>query len=295
LPEFRFPVTNVSPNARRLHQDRQTEAVIRPLAVAAGMLLVLAVTAALTVHAHPGRIVGLGHTGNTAPKAKTKPPVATTAPASGLVPRAGQVLVTGTVTSLTATYANGSPLKPPFTISVPTRGQGGASITGVQVGGRTVAISWYAGQPLPVAGSGTLNLSGAPVTINSSGITWSLDGAARQLTAGRFFLGAPVAVGGAGLAQSFDTVTLVAGPTASIETTGGATAHLPPAAVHLVGPGRLSLQGHFTVRSPKGVRTVNTVTLGAPPLNYSYSIDLVPTEGGFATTDAILQGPVSEA
>jgi hypothetical protein len=294
LPEFRFPVTNVSPNARRIRQDGQTGAVIRPLAVAAGMLLVLGVAAALTLHAHPGRIVGLGHTGNT-PKAKTTPPVATTAPTSGLVPRTGQVLVTGTVTSLAATNANASPLKPPFTISVPTRGQGGASITGVQIAGRSVAISWYAGQPLPVSGSGTLNLAGAPVTVNSSGITWSLDGAARQLTPGRFFLGAPVAVGSAGLAQSFDTVNLVAGPTASIETTGGATAHLPPTTIHLVGPGRLTMQGHFTVRSTKGARTVSTVTLGAPPLNYSYSIDLVPTADGFATTDAILQGPVNEA
>jgi hypothetical protein len=294
LPEIRLPVTNVSPSTRRIHQDSQTEAVIRPLAVAAGMLLVLGVAAALTLHAHPGRIVGLGHTGNATPKARSKPPV-TSAPASGLVPRTGQVLVTGTVTSVTATNANASPLKPPFTISVPNRGQGGASITGVQVGGRTVAISWYAGQPLPVSGSGTLNLAGAPVTVNSSGITWSLDGPARQLTPGHFFLGAPVAVGTAGLAQPFDTVNLIAGPTASIQTTGGATAHLPPGAIRLVGPGRVTLQGHLTVRSPKGVRTVNTVTLGAPPVSYSYSIDLVPTDGGFATTDAILQGPVIEA
>jgi hypothetical protein len=201
--------------------------------------------------------------------------------------------VSGTVISLSASNANSTPLKPPFTISVPTRGQGGANITGVRVGGRAAAISWNAGQPLPVSGTGTLNLAGAEVVVDGSGITWSLDGAARQLTPGNYFLGAPVAVGSAGLAQPVDTASFVAGSNATIETRGRAMAHLAVAPIRLEGPGRVTLHGHFTMRSPTGVRTVTSITLGAPPTNYSYAIDLVPTAGGYLTTDAILQGPVS--
>lgn len=296
MPEFRSPVTNVSPNVTGPDREGDAERLTGPLAVAAGMLLVLGIAAALTLHAHPGRILGVGQTGQAGGQAghsgRPTPGAATTAPAVGLVPRPGQVLVTGIVTSLTASNASSSPLKPPFTITVAVGGQGGANITGVQVGGRAAAISWYAGRPLPVSGSGTLNLAGAQVTVNPSGITWALDGAARQLTPGRYFLGAPVAVGRQGSAQPVDSVTFVAGPNATVDTSGGAVAHLPPASIHLGGPGRVTLQGQLTVRTASGVKTVTSVTLGTAPRSYSFSIDLVPGPGGYLTKDAILQGPV---
>jgi hypothetical protein len=285
-------VTNVSPSVHPSRQGDDVEAWTARLAVAAGLLLVLSVAAALTVHAHPGRILGLGHSGQVG-QAAPQPPVSTTAaPAPGRAPGPGQQLVSGTVTSLTASNANSLPLKPPFTITVAARGQGGASITEVQVGGRTVAISWLPGQPLPVSGTGTLDLQGAPVVVDASGITWTLDGAAHPFTAGHFTLGAPVAVGPAGVAQPVGSVSFTAGPQSTILTTGGAVAHLPPASIHLEGPGRVTLRGQFTLRSTSGTKTVTSITLGVAPKSYSYSIDLVRVAGGYTITDAILQGPV---
>jgi hypothetical protein len=192
---------------------------------------------------------------------------------------------------LTATNATSLPLKPPFTITVTARGQGGASITGVQVAGRTAAISWLPGQPLPVSGSGTLDLQGAPVAVDANGINWTLDGAARLLN-GRFSLGAPVAVGTAGVAQPVPSVSFTAGPNSTIETTGTAVAHLPAASLHLEGPGRVTLRGQFTVRSASGTRKATSIILGEAPKSYSYAIDLVRVAGGYTVTEAILQGPI---
>jgi hypothetical protein len=191
-----------------------------------------------------------------------------------------------------ASNANSLPLKPPFTINVASRGQGGASITGVQVSGRTAAISWLPGQPLPVSGSGTLDLQGAPIAVDASGINWTLDGAPRPFTAGNFFLGAPVAVGTSGVAQPAGSVRFTAGPKSTIETTGGAVAHLAPASLHLEGPGRVTLKGHFSLRSTSGTKSVTSITLGSVPRSYSYSIDLVSVPGAYTITDAVLQGPV---
>ena len=205
-----------------------------------------------------------------------------------VVPRADQTFVTGTLTSLTADNAASAPLQPPFVISLGSRGRTHADITGVRVGGTNSQIFWYGGQPLPVRGTGTLDLAGAPVAVSPGGITWSLDGPPRSLTAGHFVLGAPVAVGTAGLAESRDTVGFDAGARSTLQTTGGATVHLPPAPVHLAGPGRLTLAGDLGTRTTAGRRTVSAVTFGPG----SYSIDLTPGPAGY-TVDGILQGPVT--
>jgi hypothetical protein len=194
------------------------------------------------------------------------------------------------LSSLSADNAAAAPISPPFTITTPTRGQGNGTITGVKVGGKDFAISWYEGQPLPVNGTGHLDLAGAPVAITPAGITWTLDGAVRSLTAGHFVLGAPVAAGSAGLATPYDGgIAFDAGPQATITTTGMASVHLPPAAMHLEGPGRqVSLHGQLLARTTSGSRAVQAITFGPG----SYSVDLVPAAGGY-TIRCTLQGPAT--
>ena len=101
----------------------------------------------------------------------------TTTLAPEIVPAPGQAFVTGTATSFHADNANGPALRPPFTITIAARGQGNADITGVAAAGQDVEIFWYGGQPLPVSGTGELAVDGGSVTVDTSGITWGLDGA----------------------------------------------------------------------------------------------------------------------
>jgi hypothetical protein len=125
------------------------------------------------------------------------------------------------------------------------------------------------------------------VTVDATGITWSLDGAPRSLTPGRYFVGTSVAVGTSGLAQPRQSVTFTAGANATLDTHGSAIVHLPPTATHLDGPGRqLTLHGTFQVRTSHHDRTATSITFGPG----SYSIDLTPIAGGYAIK-AVLQGP----
>jgi hypothetical protein len=215
---------------------------------------------------------------------------ATTSPAPTfrLAPRAGQALVEGTVSSLSADNAQAPPLQPPFLITVPNRGHGGATFREVQVGGQTVAISWYAGQPLPVSGAGGLDLAGAPVSADGTGVTWSLDGALRAVIPGHYHLGAPVGVGASGLATPMDSVSFDAGASATLETSGGANIHFGPSPLHLEGPGRLTLKGQFALRTPDKTLSVAMVDFGPG----DYQVDLTPASGGYHIS-AILQGPLS--
>jgi len=207
-----------------------------------------------------------------------------------VVPRADQTFVTGTLTSLNADNAAAAPLQPPFLIALGNRGQTHADITGVLVGAKNSEIFWYGGQPLPVRGTGSLDLAGAPVAITADGITWRLDGPPRSLTAGHFVLGAPVAVGTGGLAEPHDSIAFDAGASSTISTTGNATVHLPPAQIHLAGPGKVTLAGDLGTRTTAGRRTVHTITFGPG----SYSIDLTPAPaGGGYTISATIQGPVA--
>jgi hypothetical protein len=210
-----------------------------------------------------------------------------------IVPGPGQTFVTGTITSMSADNAVGPPLKPPFTITIPSRGQGNADLTGVLVGGRDVEIFWYGGQPLPVTGTGELAIDGGAVTVDGSGTTWMLDGAPRTVTPGHFNLGAPVAVGSGGLATPHQSVAFDAGAHSTVSTTGHAQVHLAPAALHLDGPGSVTLHGRFQLQTAAATRTVQAVVFGPG----SYSIDLTPAgpSSGGDTIRATLQGPVSSS
>jgi hypothetical protein len=222
------------------------------------------------------------------PTAGVAPVTTGTGPISELVPRPGQGLVRGLLTSLTSDNAQADPLHLPLTVTIPNRGQGGATITPVVVAGQQVSIGWYGGQPLPVSGDGTIDLAGAPVKIDGSAVTWSLDGAPRGLTLGHYLLGAPVAVGAGGLGTPRDSVSFEATPSSTIETTGGATVRLGGAPLHLEGPGRLTLGGRLSLRTPTTRRDVTAITFGPG----DYELDLAPAPGGY-TIDAIVQGSFS--
>jgi hypothetical protein len=212
----------------------------------------------------------------------------TTAPPVDIVPAAGQTIVAGTATSFAADNAIGPALRPPFTITIPSRGQGSADITGVAVAGKNVEIYWYGGQPLPVSGTGQLAIDGGAITVDASGITWMLDGAPRSLTTGHFNLGAPVAVGAGGLAEPHQSIAFDAGAASTVQTTGKAQVHLPPTTVHLSGPGSVTIHGEFQVQSSTGIRPATAVKFGPG----SYQVDLTPVAGG-DTIHATLQGPAT--
>ena len=249
------------------------------------VLVASLVTAAVRLTASSGRARARGQ-----PPAKldiTNPTVTV-----ATVPAAGQVTVTGTVTLLRADDAVAGPIRLPVTITVPTRGQGGMTISNVLVGGRPASVGWDAGQPLPLSGSGAIDLGPASVDADASGITWYLDGAPRVLTAGRDMAGAPVAIGSGGLPQPSDSATFDAGAGSGFVTAGGARIHLPPAPLRLQGPGHVHLSGDLSVEDPTGaVRHVATVTFGPGP----FVLDLTPAPGGHGgyTVTAHLQGPVT--
>lgn len=214
-------------------------------------------------------------------------PGSTTVPVD-IVPGSGQTFVSGTASSFTADNAVGPPLTPPFTITIPSRGQGSADITGVLVGGKDVEIYWYGGQPLPVGGTGQLAVDGGPLTVDPSGATWMLDGPPRSLTTGHFTLGAPVAVGSGGLAQPYQSIAFDAGVRSTLQTTGHAQVHQAPAGLHVTGPGSVTIHGNLQVQTAAGTRHVQSVTFGPG----SYDVNLAPAPGGDTITGT-LQGPVS--
>lgn len=247
-------------------------------------VLVLAVVVGL------GITVALHHRAPSggAPQPVPMGPATTTSVPVDIVPGAGQTFLTGTVTSLSADNAIGPALTPPFTITVPVRGAGSADLTGVSVGGKAVEIFWYGGQPLPVSGTGQLAIDGGAVTVDASGITWTLDGAVRSLAPGHYHLGAPVAVGSSGLATPYQSIAFDAGAGATMQTTGKARVHLAPGALRITGPGSVTFQGDLQAQTPAGTRHVQHVTFGPG----SYSVDLTPVAAG-DTVNATLQGPLT--
>ena len=262
---------------------------MRATALAIVAVLAVAVTGALVVGRGPaasgapgsGRVAA-GRTGAATPPSSS--PVAPPAPA---VP-AGRTVVTGTVTSATAQDATGPPLSTPLEITVPVRGRGGATFYNVVVGGQPSTVVWNGGVPLGLIGHGALVAGRVDVSVDSSGSTWALDGAERIVAAGTYHAAAPVAVGQSGLARPQDSADFTAGRGAVVVTTGGATVHRDPGALHLVGPGALGLVGSLQVRTGSGTTTARRVVLA----HGSFAVDLVPGPGGIAV-QATLEGPVT--
>ena len=213
------------------------------------------------------------------------PPPTTTTVAPG--PATGRMQITGTVSALAADRAVTDPIAPPFTITVAQRGVGGGEFDNVVVDGRTAQVNWQAGQPLPVRGPGAgLNLNEAPVKVDATSITWSLDGAGREVLPGTYTLAAPVAVGAGGIASPQDSVTMTAATNSLLSTRGDARIVLNPKPLRLEGnQGTVDITGKFTVVTEAGRRTVTHAVFGPG----SYRITLTP-EGRGWRIDADLDG-----
>lgn len=170
-----------------------------------------------------------------------------------------QAEVAGSVTRLVATDAVGPAIALPLTV-----GTGRATIDGAIVDGRRTAIVWDGGRPLHLDGTGSLDLGPARVEIAGGTTTWPLDDGVRLLTPGEYRIDTPVAVGDEGLAEPRDGVAFTADDDTTVETTG-VTVSLPTVAVHLEGPGSLTLEGDLVVRTREGERRATRLVLPDGP------------------------------
>ncbi len=202
-----------------------------------------------------------------------------------IVLRPGQTQVTGMVTSLSATGAVAAPVPAPFTVNVPARGAGGATISNARVQGRAATITWDGGRPLPVTGAGGLDLGPARLEVAPQTIRWLLDGVPRLFTAGSYRLGASVAVGGRGLAVPRDGVAFDSDGKTAMVTKGGAQIELSARELQLEGPGTVQLKGRLQVRTNRESGAASSVSFGEG----AFRVRLTPTSGGYQV-DGLFQG-----
>ena len=207
------------------------------------------------------------------------------------VPGPGQLFVTGDVSRLVAEDALiKESFNSPFTLTAVERGAGNATISNALVGGKRSTISWATGTPLPITGSGGLEVGPVHVEVDArGGLSISLDGAARPFRPGSYRANAPVAVGSGGIAASRDGVDFTA-DTQTTLTTRGVVVRRDPARVELEGPGKVSVSGRLQVQTPEGKRPAGTVTFGPGP----FQITLQP-RGDRVTIESLLQGQFTAA
>jgi hypothetical protein len=118
-------------------------------------------------------------------------------------------------------------------------------------------------------------------------VTWTLGGAARAFTPGRYHVGSPVAIGTGGLATPHDAGTdFTADDHTILTTTPGVVLHIDSPATQLDGPGSLRMTGRFTVRTTAGQQTVSSIVFGPGPFRLAFR----PGPAGLTVT-ATLQGP----
>jgi hypothetical protein len=216
---------------------------------------------------------------------------ATTTVDIGPPPAPGQYFVRGTVDRLLAEKAQSAEIAAPFTLTAVERGVGAATIENALVEGRRTSIVWGGGTPLPITGAGgAVDLDGAKVEVNATGITWTLDGSPRALKAGTYRVGAPVAVGVGGLATPRDAVAFTADARTVISTRGGVVVVLPPGPLEVGGPGRVTATGQLRVRDQTALTPAGGIQFGEGP----YTVKITPMNGRLEL-DAILQGALTRS
>lgn len=200
-----------------------------------------------------------------------------------------QAEISGVVIALAAEAAVADPVPTPFTVQAAQPGRTRAVISSAVIGGRRQSISWDGGRPLPIAGSGALELGVAALDVTPDGIRWSLDGQPRSLLPGSYSTTFTVAVGAEGLGTPRDGARWEADPMTVLRTREGAFIALPPRPLSIQAGGQstLSIEGNLVIRTHEGSRRVSSLQFG-PGL---YTVDLTPAEGGYRVS-ALLQGPV---
>lgn len=220
-------------------------------------------------------------------------PAERTEDTSGTLPtrlRPDQVELTGTVTQVVADRAVSDPLPTPFTVEATERGVSRAQIVNAVVNKRKTIVHWDGGRPLPLTGSGKIDLGLAAVKVQRDGIVWSLEGAPRQLRPGSYRVGTTVAVGASGIATPRDGVVFDGSDGTAIQVSkGGAFIKQPPRALQLEAgeAGSVTFAGDLTVRTNERTGKLASVRFG-PGL---FDIKLTPQPGGYRI-EALLQGPL---
>ena len=213
----------------------------------------------------------------------------TTVPA-GPAPAPGQAFVKGTVDTLTAEGAQGAALVAPFTLIAVERGVGKATIENALVDGKRTSIAWGGGTPLPITGSGGLDLSGTRVVVDATGASYAVDGAARALKPGTYRAGASVAVGVGGLATPRDSVSFTADARTVISAQGAVVVKVAPARIELTGPGKVTARGQLQVRDSTSTRPAAGIQFGEGP----YTVTVTPGPARLEL-DTVLQGPLTRS
>ncbi len=204
-----------------------------------------------------------------------------------MVPGPGQEFVTGDVAHFLAEDAQSSqPLASPFTLMAAERGAASATIENALIDGRRSTISWPSGTPLPITGTGGLDLGPVQVDVDPTGVTWALDGGARTFVPGSYVAGASVAVGTGGIATPRESVSFGADERTVLTSRGGVTVKVDPETLELTGPGKTSVSGSLRVQSPDTTRRAAAVTFGPGP----FKITLTPEGSTGVRINAVLQG-----
>jgi hypothetical protein len=223
----------------------------------------------------------------TLPPTTAPPPPATvdSVPPGQQVP-GDQAIVTGTVTQVQASTATVGTVPMPIRVVAAERGSGNsATINGAEVDGKPADVEWDAGTPFPLSGDGGgLDLVGVTVHVDGGGATAQLGGGSYALKPGSYHLASPAAVSSNGLAAPVTSVDFTAVAGTSVTFVGSETLDLP-LPLHLTGPGKVVLDGTFTVRTAQGSRPATHVELGSGP----YDLKVRAGPGGPQIT-AILQG-----
>jgi hypothetical protein len=216
-------------------------------------------------------------------------PADTRVPVTRFVPAPGQSFVTGEIEFLSADGAQTEPIPAPFTLTAldQAAGPGKGTIENALVGGRRSTIFWGGGTPLPLGGEGGVDVNGAVVEIDRSGITWTISGG-RRLLPGEYDASAPVAVGSTGLASSRDAVSFTADDLTVLNTSGGVVIQLDSQRLEVTGPGRVNARGNLTVTDTAGTHRASSIDFATGPYKVT-----VTTQGSKLVLDATLQGPVT--
>lgn len=209
---------------------------------------------------------------------------------TGVVVAPGFTLVDGATTSLRLAPAglDQEHLGPSIHIDLLVRGAANASLAGVTIDGNPATIAWPGGTPLDFTGPAGSTLP-TPLAVDgdASGLLVHLDAGVLRLVPGRWHLTGSVAVGQRGLAKAMDGVDFtVLGTGASMAFRGGAGVRLAPMHRTLEGPGRIELDGAFTIRTANRTRSAPTFRFGPGP----YRVELDWTAGQFHVA-ATVEGP----
>lgn len=208
----------------------------------------------------------------------------TSAPGNPLLPATNQVVLVGGVTAMHIDGATIDSVAMPITVTTADRGVGGATITPVQVDGKTTSIDWQAGQPLPLSGDGgNLLLKGVTIEASPDGISVVLDGV-QSFTPGAYRIATSVAVG----STPKDAVDFTATDKTTAKFRGTAsTPYTGPLMTQ--GAGSISLDGNVTVTDHDGgTRQATHLELDKG----LYKLTLTPTPRGDFILQATLQGNV---